>query len=291
MKTPLVLLFLPLAALAEGASPSASPTVAVTAFQSDAKASAAMGSHDAGASVASILTNDLATLSPLKVVAGPGSEQGAADSAGSLVSGSVSMVGEDTVLTARVAPAGGASATETTVRTEKTTSTADAVSLLALQVGKIVLAQQGVDAVAWTPAQIVGTARPATLLKFQEVASVMSIDGAAIADETQTWNKERQLLPGLHVIFVRYYDGTSTAGHAFILDARPGGQYAVRYDRPSGQSPSLWISDLSSGKAVTGVVQASVGDPARVIQGAIDSDPRGMWSPANNPVRKVAAAK
>jgi hypothetical protein len=289
MKTPLTLLFLPLAALAGPASNAVSPTIAVSVFQSDAMASAALGTHDAGASVATILSSDLSSLSPLTVVAGPGSEQASSECAGSVVSGSVHMDGTDTVLTASVTPAGGRKATETTVRTEKSTSIADAVSLLAMQVGKIALTQQGAEAVAWTPAQIVGTARPATLLTFQEVASVMSIDGVAIADETQTWNKERPLLPGLHTIFVRYYDGTSTAGHSFILDARPAAQYAVRYERASGQNPSLWITDLSTGKAVTVIAQASVGDPARVIQGGIDSNPRGMWSPSNNPYPKVAS--
>jgi hypothetical protein len=289
MKTSLLLL-LPVAVLAGPTAPA--PTVTVSLFQSDTASSAALGVHDAGASVSTILSSDLSGLSPLSVVNAPDADQAARDSAASVVSGSVRMEGTDTVLTACVAPAGGAQATETSVRTEKSTSIADAVALLAMQVGKIALTQQGAAAVAWSPARIVGTARPATLFTFQEVASVMAVDGVAIADETQTWDKQRPLLPGLHSIFVRYYDGTSTAGHGFTLDAKPGGSYAVRYDRASGKNPSLWISDEKTGKAVTGIVQASVGDPARVIQGKIDSDPRGLMSPANNPAvyRKQTAS-
>jgi hypothetical protein len=287
MKTSLVLLLLPVAALA-------APTVAVSTFQSDAAVSSALGTHDAGVSVSRILSSDLSALAPLVVVDADEGAQSPQGAAATVVSGRVSMEGTDTVLTARVTPPGMSRPTETTVRTEKSTSIADAVSLLAMQVGKIALTQNGAEAVAWGPAAIVGTARPATLFTFQQVASVMSIDGTAVSNETQTWNTKRPLLPGLHSIFVRYYDGTATAGHSFTLFAKPGVQYAVRYDRPSGENPRLWISDEFSGKPVTVIAMASVGDPARVIQGAIDSDPRGLFSPSNNPaytVKMAAAGK
>jgi hypothetical protein len=292
MKTSVIVLLLPLAALAAPSTQVATTTVAVSTFQSDAATSSAIGSRDAGISVAHILASDLAALSPLVVVDADETAQSPQGLAATVVTGRVSMDGSDTLLTARVTPPGMARPMETTVRTEKSTSIADAVSLLAMQVGKIALSQRGTEAPAWIPAAIVGTARSATLFTFQEVASVMSIDGVAIADETQTWNKERPLLPGLHSIFVRYYDGTATAGHSFTLFAKPGVQYAVSYDRASGENPRLWISEKATGKPVTAIAMASVGDPARVIQGMVDVDSRGLFSPNNNPafVRKVASS-
>ena len=112
---------------------------------------------------------------------------------------------------------------------------------------------------ARSSATIVGTCKRGSFLINDEVACVMDVDGRHIPDETERWSHEQPLLPGLHEIFVRYYDGSSTAGQSFVIDAMPGASYEVRYSRQPNMNPRLWIQDRNSQRPVTAMVEAPMG--------------------------------
>jgi len=303
MKTLLTLL-LSAAALRAAPDSRAPARVAVFDFQAEGAAATKLGGASVGRSIANVLTADLSSLLPVTVVdsaevreslsdrkvqiADPlepseASQVGRTLGATTLVSGRVYMDGNDIIIAAKVVSATTGQTLGAMAKADASTTVADAVSLLGTQVGRIALSQQGNPDVPWAPAEIVGTARGKSLFSVGEVACVMAVDGVPIPDETEKWELKRALLPGFHDIFVRYYDGTSVAGENFTLEAMPGQNYEVSFERPQGQKPKLWIREQLSGRAVTPTILASVGEPPRVIQGRISFDLRGIWSESNNP--------
>lgn len=279
--------------LAGSCSASEGVTVSVFDFQADGNFEAFFGTENAGKSAASLLTYDLSDLAPLSAKdRGPVQEgfdfdvpiapaeaerMGRALGATSLVNGRLLRAGTSIVIAARVVSAETGRTYGTMVRGDPSTPIADLISQLSIQIGKITLVQNGVNSVSWGPADIVGTCKPGSLLSHDEVACVMDIDGRAIPDEVKNWSQKQQLQPGLHEIFIRYYDGTSTAGHSFIINASPGASYEVRYERQPNSNPVLWIQDRLSQQPVTKMANASVGGGPHIIKN-IDEGPFGWFS-------------
>jgi hypothetical protein len=133
-------------------------------------------------------------------------------------------------------------------------------------------------ATPWSPAGIVGSRQTGPLLSRAVVACVLSVDGRVIPDETDNWDKSQPLLPGLHEIFVRYYDGTNVAGHDFVIEAKPGASYEAACARPESARPTLWIEDIASHKPVTDVVEAKIASKREAVE-AYETGPFGYVFP------------
>jgi TolB-like protein len=302
MKSSLFLvLLLPAAAFSDPAYPTGNTSVVVFNFQVDAAASKRFGVANAGQSVASLLAHDLSLLAPIRVIDHGAVQKGqgqwkinlgdpvtAEDArrigqllgATSFVTGRVFESGSEIILAAKVVSAGTGQALGTMVKGDHSTPIADLISRLGAQVGRIALVQNGAGPAEWTPATIVGTRRRATStgssIAHDQVACVLAIDGMAIPDEVDKWGEKQLLLPGLHEVFVRYYDGTSMPGHDFTFDAKPGASYEVVSESgPSsavavgslpleslhnagGGSPRIWIRDQETQQAVTDVAVPSM---------------------------------
>ena len=291
-----LLMFLPAAAYPNPDYPTGNMSVAVFNFQSDKGANEKFGVADAGKSVASLLACDLSALEPIRVVdrgsiqQGEGSSKmslgepitpegarqiGRALGATSLVSGQILASHAQVIIAAKVVSAETGAATGAMVKGDTSTPIADLISQLGAQVARIAMIQKGVEPTSWAPAAIVGTRERATSLgsniPHDEVACVLAIDGRVIPDEVEKWSQTQTLLPGFHEIFVRYYDGTASAGHDFVFNAKPGASYEVYFEKghlslaslntPAVPSvgPVLWIRDQRTREPVTAVTQVSLG--------------------------------
>lgn len=280
---PWLLLLLPAAASAAPAGSPATPSMAVFDFTTDGNLGTRLGMARAGPAIARVLRDDLSVLPPLAVVnrgpAGPGpvperfdldrpippaeaARIGRLLGATTLVSGQVIAAGSSLIIAARVVAAGTGEALGTMVKGDGTAPVAELVARLGAQIARIAMIQQGLEPVPWVPAGIVGTCRRGALLSHDEVACVMAVDGRAIPDEALNWSRSQALLPGVHEIFVRFYDGTATAGRSFVIEARPGAAYAVSYQRQPRANPTLWIQDLGAHQPATEAVEARMGEPA-----------------------------
>jgi TolB-like protein len=307
MKTILcILLALPASALTGPAVPAANMPIAVFAFQTDGDADKQLGVRNAGETIARLLTDDLSVLAPLAVIdqgslrqmldhrefdlldpitPGDAKKIGRTLGAATLVNGRIFVAGAGLIIAAKVVSADTGQTSGTMVKGDRSVPLADMISSLSSQIGKIALDQRGVDSTPWAPATIVGSRRHGSFLSHDEVACVMAIDGRPIPDETEKWDQRQPLLPGLHEVFVRYYDGTSTAGHDFVFNARPGASYEVNSERQEHLGPKLWILDRNTHQLVTVIADSTQG-----VTPDQWSAPGEFWwarrppaSPMNNP--------
>jgi TolB-like protein len=306
-----LLMILPAAAYSDPVYPTGNMSVAVFNFQSDKGANEQFGVADAGKNVASLLAYDLSALEPIRVVdraavqdgqghmkinlGDPTTPEGAkqlgrALGATSLVSGEILGSGAQVIIAVKVVSAETGAATGAMVKGSPSTPIADLISQLGAQVGRIAMIQNGVEPTAWASAAIFGTRERATRLgtniPHDEVACVLAIDGRVIPDEVDKWSQKQTLLPGLHDIYVRYYNGTASAGHAFVFNAKPGASYEVYFEKahlsvasnstvavpPEG--PVLWIRDQRTREPVTAVTQVSLGP--RLLGVPTDFEFRGL---------------
>jgi TolB-like protein len=323
-----LLLLLPAVAYSDPNYPTGSMRLAVFNFQADGGVGEHMGIADAGRSVASLLAYDLSVLDPIRVV-DRGSIQrdqgrlkinigdpitpadakriGQGLGATTLVTGRVLGSGAQVIIAAKVVSAETGATLGAMVKGDPSTPIADLISQLGAQVAKIAMSQNGAEATRWPPATIVGTrergTRLGTLIPHDEVACVLAIDGRVIPDEVEKWSQPQTLLPGIHEIFVRYSDGTASAGHGFVFNAKPGASYEVYYEKPhlsmasgntllyptsrnipaSSEGPKLWIRDQRTHEPVTAVAQADMGPGQPDVP--TDFQFRGLndISPGDNP--------
>jgi TolB-like protein len=297
-----ILLALPASLFCAPPDPPANVRVAVFDFQTDGSVEKVYGVRNAGETVANLLTVDLSGLLPLAVVDRPAIRQrlgdqgldparpvareearqiGARLGAGTLVDGRIYSAGAQIIIAARVVSAETGETLGTMVKGDRLASFADLISQLGTQIGRIALVHQGLEPAQWSPASIIGSREKGANLSHDEVACVMDIDGGVIPDETEHWSQERPLLPGLHEIFVRYYDGTSIADHSFVLDAKPGASYEVSFYRQPDMNPRLWIQDRDTHRAATTMAEEKLG----VVRNTVDTlrlpgafGPFGYWS-------------
>jgi TolB-like protein len=299
-----LILLLPAAAYSDPAYPIGNTCVAVFNFQADGGFRQHSGVADAGKSVASLLTHDLSVLEPIKVVDRDAIQEGQGGhlkinlgdpitpedakrigrdlGATALVTGRIFGSRSQVIIAAKVVSARTGETLGAMVKGDQSTPIVDLISQLGAQVASIAMKQNGVEGTPWPPATIVGTrersTRLGTSIPHDEVACVLAIDGRVIPDEVEKWSQPQTLLPGIHEIFIRYYDGTDIAGHSFVFNARPGGSYEVYCEKPhlsmasgntllyptsrnipaSTEGPKLWIRDQRTHEPVTAVAQVSL---------------------------------
>lgn len=283
MKTAIcILLALPVIAVSAPDKSAPNLHVAVFDFQTDGNLDAQLGVPNAGKVIANILASDLSALSPVTVVdrgavqqqvdarrfdllklMSPVDAKGLGQSldATTLVNGRVFIAGDGIVIAAKVVSTETGQTLGAMVKSDGTTPVVDLLSNLSMQIGRTALAQLGAEPPSWTSAMIVGSAKRGSFISHDEIACVMAIDGQAVPDEVGQWEHKHSILPGIHQVFVRYYDGTVTAGRNFIFQARPGASYQVRYERQSQLNPTLWIEDQGTQQPVTIKVEARVDVP------------------------------
>lgn len=103
------------------------------------------------------------------------------------------------------------------------------------------------------PAFIRGTNRKDAFPLFDDhTACVMTIDDKSIMDDRKKWNQELPLEPGHRPIEVLYYHGAFITKARFVLEAKPGAKYEVRF-KVGKQAVDFWIVDLATDTAVTGI--------------------------------------
>jgi hypothetical protein len=216
---------------------------------------------------------------------------GASLGATTLVDGRIYRAGAETIIAAKVVGASSGQTLGTMVKGDPSTATADLIAKLAAQVGAIAQVQNGLAPTPWSAAGIVGSREAGSLLSHGVIACVLSVDGRAIPDETDNWDKVQPLLPGLHEIFVRFYDGTRVAGHDFVIDAQPGASYGVACEHPEHAKPKLWIEDLASHRPITAVVEAATASKREAVE-AYETGPFGyLFPPTPEPVVPRPASK
>jgi hypothetical protein len=168
--------------------------------------------------------------------------------------------------------------------TAVTIALADLIAQLAMQVANVALRQKGDGRCEWRHSEITGTCKRGAFLVHDEVACVMDIDGRRIPDETEHWSEEQPLLPGLHEVFVRYYDGTSTGGNSFVIYAVPGAPYLVRFNHQPNEKPTVWIENEVTHERATHLAEAGMGKPPEQPDSFYGWGPFGAWSyPTGNP--------
>lgn len=298
MKTFLLsLLVLPAGLLAEPA-----PTVraAVADFQSDRRVDQLVGGHDSGRALARILRADLSVLAPVTVVGRWGQETEATDvlqavppaeaktageslGATTLVSGQVLAGPAGPIVAAKVINAATGRTQGTLVQTVRGESVADLISHLAAQVAAVAMAQQGQTPGAWPAAAIIGTRRQGTFLGHDEVACVLDVDGRVVADETAKWDQPQVLSPGLHEVYVRFYDGHHLLGHGFIFNVAPGARYEVAFERSTDRKATVWINSAATSEPVTAKAEAQSEAPVETTI-LMNIGPYGSTFPAQAPV-------
>ncbi len=286
MKTLLLTLFVLPAGLL--AAPATEVRVAVADFRSDFHVDQLVGGHDSGRALARILRADLAVLAPLTVVGPWDPEADATDvravppaeakavgeslGATTLVSGQVLAGPAGPIVAARVISATTGRTQGTLVQSVRGESVADLVSHLAVQVAAEAMAQQGRPPGSWPEAAILGTRRPGSHSAHDEVACVLDVDGRAVPDETAKWDQPQALSPGLHEVYVRFYDGHRLMDHDFIFNAVPGAHYRVAFERPADWKATVWIGSAETGEPVTGKAEADTRvPPSETI------DPLNRW--------------
>jgi hypothetical protein len=287
LKTLLLTLFVLPAGLL--ASPATEVRVAVADFQSDFHVDQQIGGHGSGRALARILRADLAVLTPLTVVGPwdlkadaadvvravtPAEAKAAGESLGAttLVSGQVLAGPAGPIVTARVIYATTGRTQGTLVQSVRGETVADLVSHLAAQVAALAMAQQGLPSGSWQAASILGTRRPGSHSAHDEVACVVDVDGRIVPDETTKWDQPQVLSPGLHEVYVRFYDGQRLMDHDFIFNAVPGAHYRVSFERPADRKATVWIGSADSGEPVTAKAEADTRlPPSQTI------DPQNRW--------------
>jgi hypothetical protein len=282
LKTLLLTLFVLPAGLL--AAPVPEVRVAVADFQSDRRVDQQVGGLDSGRALARILRADLAVLAPVTVVGRWGPEADATDvvravppaeakatgeslGATTLVSGQVLAGPAGPIMAAKVISATTGRTQGTLVQSVQGESVADLASRLAAQVAAVAMAQLGGTPGSWPAAAIVGTRQPGSHLDHDEVACVLDVDGRVVPDETAKWDQPQTLSPGLHEVYVRFYDGHRLMGHGFIFNALPGAHYRVVFERPADRKATVWISSADTGEPVTGKSEADpdLQPPAMVL--------------------------
>lgn len=270
-----LLLLLPAIASSSPADPVGKASVAVFDFKSDWDVDYHIQITDAGKAMASALAHDLSVLAPLTVIdreslqrlqeqrnfnlgdsiaPADAKQVGQALGATTLVTGRLYRAGTDYIIVAKVVSAESGQALGTMVKSDESTSFADFISQLSLQVGKIALVQQGIEQAHWGPATIAGTqvlvpTAPATTPR-EELAVVVSIDGREVPDKLAKWRQELPLLPGEHHVVIYYSEGHADFGRQLSFDAKPGATYEVVYNQGAREGYKLWIQDRSTHQLV-----------------------------------------
>lgn len=282
MKAALIMLIPALAASAAADAPSRPIRLAVLEFKSDQAVDDYLVVKGSGARLAALVSNNLLVLPPLAVVAEgdvarkvspaiqepsdtltPSQAKSAGDATGAtnLVCGRIYRTGSGVVFAVKIVSTETGEALGTMVQLGAGDSLADALSALAIQIGTIAISQQGLAPPHWADARISGTHASGGMSSYGSVACVRSVDSRRIADEIHNWNRDQVLKPGLHDIFVRYYDGTGSAGHGFVIDAKPGAFYEARFERNGDHNPRLWIQERGSQKPATPIYEAAINGP------------------------------
>jgi hypothetical protein len=282
MKAALIMLIPALAASAAADVPASPVRIAVLDFKADPAVDDFFVAKAAGSRMAGLISNDLAVLPPLEVVAGsdvarkvgpsllepsdsltPSQARGAGDATGatSLVCGRIYRTGAGVVFAAKIVSTRTGEALGAMVQLANGDTLPDALSSLASQIGRIALSQQGLGTPKWADAGIAGTHVSGGTSPYGAVACVSSVDGRQISDEIHNWNRQIALKPGLHDILVRYFDGSGSAGHGFVIDAKPGAVYEARFAVDDGRNPKLWIQERGAQKPATPVFVAAIGEP------------------------------
>ncbi len=283
MKTVIcMLLALPAAVLSAPVDSTSNPHVAVFDLHTDVNIDNQLGVTNAGRLIANMLANDISVLAPLTAINREAIQRqldgrrvdllnpippadakrlGQSLNATTLVTGSIFIAGDGIIIAAKVVSTETGQTFGTMVKSDGTTPIVDLLSKLSMEIGRAALVQQGLEPPHWSPATIVGSCKQGSLISHDEIACVMAVDGRAVPDEVNQWSRKQPVLPGLHEIFVRYYDGTTTAGHNFIFGAKPGTLYEVRYERQPPLNPELWIEDQASHQPVTSKVAVGIDKP------------------------------
>jgi hypothetical protein len=282
MKAALIMIIPALVAAAAADASSRPIRVAVLEFKSDQAVDAYLAIKGSGARLAALVSNDLSVLPPLAVVpeedvarkVSPAIQEpsdtltpaqaksaGEATGATNLVCGRIYRTGAGVVFAAKIVSTETGEALGAMVQFGAGDALADALSALAIQIGAIAISQQGLEAPHWADARISGTHVTGGISPYGAVACVRSVDSRRIADEIHNWNRDQALKPGLHDIFVRYYDGTGSAGHGFVIDAKPGAVYEARFERDGDHNPKLWIQERGSQKPATPIYVAAIVGP------------------------------
>jgi hypothetical protein len=282
MKAALIMLITVLAASAAADIPSGPVRVAVLKLKADAAVDDYLGANESGSRLASLIANDLSVLAPIEVVASgevarnlslgamepsdsltPSQARSAGDATGAtnLVCGRIYRTDAGVVFAVKIVSTQTGEALGTMVQLGAGDTLSDALSRLGTQIGRIALSQRGIEAPCWADARIGGTHTGGGTLSLGAVACVLSVDSRLVADEIHNWNRDQILKPGLHEIFVRYYDGTGSAGHEFVIDAKPGGIYETRFDRDGDHNPRLWIQERGAKNPATPVYEATIKEP------------------------------
>lgn len=282
MKAALILLMPVLAASAVADAPSRPVRLAVLEFKSDQAVDDYLAVKGSGARLAALVSNNLSVLPPLAVVAEgdvarkvsaaiqepsdsltPSQAKSAGDATGAtnLVCGRIYRTGAGVVFAVKIVSTQTGEALGTMVQLGAGDPLADALSALAIQIGTTALSQQDLAPPHWANAQIRGTHASGGTSSYGAVACVHSVDSTRMVDEIHNWSRGQALKPGLHEIVVRYYDGTGSAGHGFVLAAKPGAAYEARFERDGDHDPRLWIQERGSQKPATPIYVAAINGP------------------------------
>jgi hypothetical protein len=305
MKAALVMLIPALIASAAASTQGRPVRIAVLEFKSDQAVDDYLEIKGSGARLAALVSNNLSVLPPLAVVAegdverrvGPAIQEpsdtltpaqakaaGDATGATNLVCGRIYRTGAGVVLAAKIVSTETGEALGAMVQLGASDTLADALSTLAVQIATVALSQQGLGAPHWADARISGTHASGGTTPYGAVACVHAVDSRRVADEIHNWNRDQALKPGLHGIFVRYYDGTGSAGHEFVIDAKPGAAYEARFERDGDQNTRLWIQERGSQKPATPVYVAALLGPHEWYE-----DYSGVIPPDEEPYNRMHA--
>jgi hypothetical protein len=281
MKTALILFVAAIALPAAAELPSGPTRIAVFDLKADDSVDALLGAKGTGPRMSALLSNDLMVLSQLTVVVGgelankvgpealdpsdaltPSQARSAGEATGAtnLVFGRIFKGDSGPIFAVKIVSSKTGEALGAMVQVGPGDTLPDALSRLSTQIAKVALSQQGVEAPTWANAKVVGTRHDGGFFSYDRTACVLAVDGRRVKDELEHWNKEQPLLPGLHEVFVRFCYGESYAGHGFVVDAKPGAFYEIRFEQDGEKDPKLWIQERGAKNPATVVVQAKLTD-------------------------------
>jgi hypothetical protein len=244
----LVLLLFPAAVFAAADNSPRAASVAVFDFKTEWHTDFKLGVTDAGEPFATLLAMDLSALPPFTTVpramvqkvqdsrkvsfdtpVAPkeAAEIGRSLGASVLVSGRLYKSGPDLIAAAKVVSVETGQVSGTVAKGDALKSMADLASRLAIQVGEIILAQQGEVPAKWKSSSILGASGPDLSSPNDGPTYVDSIDGTSIADGAASWNKSLPILPGVHEIVILHSGIHFKTTPVLLFIAKPGAAYEV----------------------------------------------------------------
>jgi hypothetical protein len=229
-----------------------------------------IGVEDSGKHVAGLLVQDLGVLNSVAVSR---ADPGAALAGGFRLSGALVEMGVDVRVDLTLAAPALQRSLSVSDHFGPSRPLSDALSHLSLQLATFALESAGRSPPNWGSAQLLGSRRAGSGFSYGTVCCVLSVDGVVIRDEVDHWGETRILEPGLHEIFVRYYDGSRMAGYGLVLVARPGARYQTRCSEAPDGRVKLWIQDVASGEPATATVDARISGNDHWYDGTFHAPP------------------